>query len=453
MKPLNLSDFLAGADGIFESYDRCIDKATDFRDAVEKLKNMTAEEYGNTILELTNRASDKKFVGLVQAAAEKWKELGGNPVDVPFALEFVGTAVHIKLRRAVADALGITDSDLKDLTGVKVGNGTLKLGETISTSSQERATCILWNRMASLDLLDKATPDEVKATIENELLDDKGEKVSVPADWVTSCIKQCMAIRQYLDRKGKKPNDYVASRFNEGSNSGDFARIYKQMVDAYKSKFTEDLENPPLGNSKDTYDPSDIILIHKGAEERLKQIIKLPTYPEIYKAYMELFLSTEVLGISLKKITGSPKYEVFNISEDIRLRTTKAVSELYLNKDKKEYGGVRIHCKGNYNLRNMSDPEDTDRPEGNESEIVITARSFDGGRTLGFEIKDKTGPSLGKVPVDTFKSLLELKDTKFTQDMLKYIQKALNRNPKMANELIQAGMKCGPWCLPFLLVH
>ena len=83
--------------------------------------------------------------------------------------------------------------------------------------------------------------------------------------------------------------------------------------------------------------------------------------------------------------------------------------------------------------------------------MYVTCRSFSGKKDLDIDTKAETGPALGKVPPELWRKLLGVTD-KYSESNIELIASKLNNEDTMT-KLIQGGIKDGPWCLPFVLIH
>ena len=449
---------------LVESYIYALDNKTPFGELLDELKHITKRQYKAKIKPLFGDKWDTNKK-LIDQAVDVWFDtFERNPLKIPFAFDEKG---NIKLRRDVADKLGYNDKS--KIKGITIGNGSLKIGKYISTRDQELATCILWNRIVRFNSKDKLNDlEEIrKAVAEDSGIDKTGKTIDLDDSWCNSCALQISAIKKYITSQGWDWREYCASRYDDKSdkNSGPAGREYAQFVRNYIATCESEYK---VGISKDTYDPSDIILVRRGAVENwedkagdalsyVQALIKKTAgkpYTEMHDIYRETFKKGDIIGISLKKINESPRYDVFNIGAD---KATVKVTSVNFEGFSHERGsenitGCSYGCPGDYKFSETSDPESKDPTEGiKENVMYVTCRSFSGKKDLDIDIKAEAGPALGKVPRDLWRSLLDVDNT-FSEDNIKLIASKLSDEETMT-KLIQGGIKNGPWCLPFVLVH
>ena len=223
----------------------------------------------------------------------------------------------------------------------RLGNGSVG---RMSTETQERATCDVWNAYESGTEL---TIDSV-ALITN--IEDKS--------WLKSLINQINAIEKLVGK------GFTATRYNEGNVGKAYAQMINRIIQNHRE--TE-------GNKvqKDTIDPSDIILYKD--ESIISELNKLATEWN-GEEYMKLFKDKKIIGVSLKKSTGHAKYK--NVDKmDVEVKSMEL--------GKRAPRGTKAYVKTNI---------------GN---LTVVFRSFQASGAPAMDILSdevKTA-SLGKVPV------------------------------------------------------
>lgn len=451
--------------GIFESYIYALDDKTPFGELLDELKHITPSKYKARIEPLFGDKWTKPDIKvLVDTAINIWfNKFAHNPLKIPFAFDEHG---NIKLRRDIAEEMGYGNKSA--VHGINIGNGSLKIGKYISTRDQELATVILWNRMVRFngdDVLDSL--DKIKKVVAQDSgIDKSGNTIDLDDSWCTSCALQISAIKKYIESRGWDWREYAATRYDDKSdkNSGPAGREYAQFVRNYIAACESEYN---VGVSKDTYDPSDIILVRRGAvdwDEKANSAVSCvqklikdtagKTYTEMHDIYREVFKRGEIIGISLKKITSSPKYDVFNVGEDkSKVNISKIEPVQYSRaRGQQSISGFSYRCPGDYEFSETSDPEAKDPTKGiSENAMYVTCRSFSGKKDLDIDIKAETGPALGKVPRELWRKLLGVTN-KYSESNIELIASKLNNEDTMT-KLIQGGIKNGPWCLPFVLIH
>lgn len=422
-----------------------IDLQHPFYDVIDEVEGISLEEYIEKILTITN--GDDEFKELATKAYHAWENAGKEAADIPFRFNGKG---HCKLARMYQDVLG---AEVKTVGGVKIslGNGSVGNNIKIKTEDQENATCLVWNTMvdaADEDGFNINDPDAV-----GELV--KSITATFPKSWIKSFQQQCIALTDFIMKLGKNPKDYHAIRYGavvkdeSGQEVENVGKAYDQFVKKYISICEPDQNNIP----KDNYDPSDIILYTDGALEGLKKLggMKTDDSTEMNDAYRkELFDPRVCVGVSLKKTGKVGKVEFFNVNSGTQIAKIKSMKRVGKNPN-----STKIECVGNFKFNGVSDP--TAEPEEgdtvNESKLYLEVRSF--GNYIAMDVKAEQGPSLGKVPVRMWSKALGCNAQK------RNLAKACEALAKIASDddkdtiqdLIQWGVKSGPWCLPFALVH
>lgn len=423
---------------MLEAFDYTLDNSREFYIIIQDgdLDKLTPESYKKIVLSLS-KVKTSDFEKLVDDATKIWfNKFKKSPIDIPFCFNEKG---DVKLRINIAKELGYSHGE--KIAGATVGNGSVKLGKSIKTADQEQATCFLWNRFVECNgELDLDNIQDIQATIK-----DMGG-IELTEDWVRSCAYQINTIKSYLDEQGFNYLEYKAGRF------GDPKFTYAKKHEEFVKKYVSLCKDFKVGSQKDTFDPSDIIIANTKHEAAWSQMMAGKTYQELHKAYVEIFEKGWIIGISLKKITADPSFSLFNIGEGKNKVTVKSVGDpkFTTGRGSKEKTGIKLVASGTFKFSETSAPDDPEEPI-EETKMNIACRSFSGGHDLDIDITATTGPALGKVPRDAWRNLLGV-DNKYTQDNLDIISDKLN-NKNTIQKLIEAGVKNGPWCLPFVLVH
>lgn len=413
-----------------------------------EIQSLTPDKYKNIVFNLApkNLSNNSEFKDLVDRAVDVWfdKKLDKNPAYIPFCFNSKG---GIKLRLVVAKELGYSHGEV--VAGVTVGDGSVKLGKHVSTEDQETATCVLWNRFVKSNIDLDSNPKELMEII------NKDSGLDLDEAWSKSCALQIKAIVKYLESQKLNPNDYRAARF--GDKNFSMAKLHESFLNSYINVCASN-DDTNVGKKKDSYDPSDIILVNEktDASGKLSSLAGLSDWNAMHTGYKELFVNGDVIGISLKKVAGSAHYELFNIGEGTSKVVINSidVNFQYEGRGKKRTDkktGVYAIITGKFDFNQTSAPEDSD--DGiSESKVKLTCRSFNSGKDLDMDVTGESGPSLGKVPRDVWRSVFKT-DNNFSEETLDYIADKLKNGKDSVKRVIEAGIKNGPWCLPFVLVH
>lgn len=462
---ISLSQYLSGElDSIMESYIYSLDREHQFGDPdiQSTLKHITKQKYIDTVQGLMTAEQWEKYAQLVHDATDIWfNDFGKDPACIPFTFDENG---NFKIRRAVGEKLGYEGGRSKG--GVTCGNRSLKLGKYISTKDQETATVLLWNRIVKHDeeAFDLDNIDGIKEAISMM----SGGAIDLDSAWAKSCALQINAIKKYIEKNGWDYREYVASRYGDdmGTNTcgSEYAEFVKIYIDACCAS-----EEHKVGTSKDTYDPSDIILVRRGKVEHdengnsgTSKVAELLSglggmdYTKIHSKYRdEFFKKGEIIGISLKKIDANPKYDLFNVEQGTAKVNVRAVEkdgvDGFSRGKNGKITGAKFKCPGNYKFSETSDPEGDGTDPIKENIMYVTLRSFSAGKDLDIDIHAQTGPALGKVPRDLWRTLFNV-NSKYSEENIKLIAEKMEGEDTMT-KIIEGGIKNGPWCLPFVLVH
>lgn len=350
---------------------------------------------------------------------------------------------------------------------LETGEGSLK---TVNTRDQEVATCQIWNSFSTLGIDSKIY---TKEDINSIMKDNMESSVDFDKAWAQSITKQIYAIKNYLNNIGITDiSRYKAERYGGDSKVSNWivSKYYKLFISSY----TKAVEG-----QKDNYDPTDIILFDTDYSEQIINTLKnLSQYKDVFEA-KKVFTNTfytdqtselkdKLIGISLKKIgnNSSGRFDVFNTGETNSID----VSSFTLHNNFDMNG--KIICHGKFNILNIdtSDIDGKINRDINNSYLVLCYRSFGGSQTaIDIKLSNETGkdigPSLGKIPVSDWTKYLTngVKPGDIPQGraiIKKYIETQVNTSPQtnkkiinILNIMIQDGLKIGPNCFPYVLIH
>jgi hypothetical protein len=342
---------------------------------------------------------------------------------------------------------------------IKVYYGKIKLFETgegsinnVSSTEQELATCLIWNKYIEL----KSQNLDFTIDIVNDIIKDISPNFT--SNWVKSLAEQVNAIEVLLKRYGIPETDianYKLCLYGSTIDDDDLhiGELYKKLITKY-SKFFK-------GN-KHHFDPSDIILYNKNLDiDSFKELTNdnITDGTQTKKLFMDTFFSTrDIMGISLKQITTTPKIEEYNINSECKVKYIDSV-EIVENKSSENY--LRVLCKGDFNFDNLTD-EDGNEIQNKNQNIYVTLRSF-GSDCIAMDctindVSNKTSPSLGKCPVKIWRKMLNLdKDDNITTCINAFKEFLTTNNEDYIksrfNVIIKKAIKEGPNCFPFILIH
>lgn len=416
---------------------------------------------------------------LIKKLYDKWvsdKGFNKEPVYIPLRWNI---NKQIKIHSEYSDITG-KDHEEHDKVGnlsFYMGKGSVKDLDTPSTSDQELGTCQIWNQLISLHKknnefnVDDITLDEILSIVIN--INDKFNKKENKS-WLTSYKTQFSSLYRFLQKESKHDlSDYTMFRYGVG-NENDPGMLYKKLVETY-------ILVSESGNSvkKDTYDPSDVIIVTSKGKKKLltiynkisseidisnykskaeiDEIFQQETYNKCIKIldeYRETFNDRDIMGISLKKCKSSGNAEFFNINRDYNCST----SEIKFNSSSDN--ATTLECIGEYNFSGISNPENNSESLKRYSKVYVCLRS-NGSKQSSFamdvKLESKNGPALGKVPVASWRKTLNvsMEDNKIEQrkKFEKYFCSNTSEVLNQMTELIQKAAKSGPWCLPYILIH
>lgn len=360
--------------------------------------------------------------------------------------------------------------------------GTGSIGK-VKTEEQEQATVSIWNYLIDngIDIILK-DPNRYETITTN--VTELAEQIKADDTWIMSCVSQVEQILKFLRSRPKISKDdiknYRAIRYGykDPQNSDNVAQAHELFLKNYLNlvKISNDFSKTP---QKDNYDPSDILLYNHNKQteisNKLKELTKLTDVNQIFDEYKNLFDKDLLFGISLKKMSKEPSFELFNINRSGKtikdyVCTVENVEEC---KTTKNGNGAYAIIEGKFSFEGIANPETIET--NNKGDVIVkdfttktlkvSLRTFGSG-TIGLDIAEmngkSTGPALGKVPVNIWRTLLKVNEranletciTNFINVFGNVDGKNTEKsNKQIAEEIIVGGIKNGPWCLPFVLVH
>ena len=392
----------------------------------DEMKNlMDAIVGGDKLDEIFKCDDNKRFFKIDYKYVPKLKELEQNKFSAELYVKWEGDKGHLYWR----------------------GSKILELGEgsvgRLNTKDQELITCKIYN-----DIFNNETDIEINETNLINLIGDKLDGVMRKDAWKNSYLMQMKSLNKFIPNELKRnPWDYKMVHYSEEDDK--VMKAYAGFVKAYKK-----INNK--SNSKDAYDPSDVILYIKGEEENIESILnnckaeceKDPLNAK--KIYLkELFNEGLCIGISLKQIkSGTGACEIFNTGSD----SIKIQQVISYTLDDHNGSYLTAKVKGVFNLSNITDEKGEELEGGKEMEVVL--RKF-GSSQVAVDVNNG-GPALGKCPVNVWKGVLGLKGVKGIKANVEKANEFLDTDPQKCEKIkliIQSALKEGGDCLPFILLH
>lgn len=460
---------------IFESaYDQALNKVN-FLDEIDAIAGIKKDQYINIIIDRLG-VSDDDIKTLAGKAFDMWiSDFDQDVVMVPFRFNKEG---QVKLQRKYYKLLDFDDGEgnkSKVISGIKIelGTGSIKsLNALVQTADQELATCYVWNALANMQADESGYPqisaEEIKKIVSG--INDK-----FPKAWINSFGSQVMALYKFLKEhfEVSDPSEYRAVRYGETikydgedykyeySLGVDYARFVELYKSACASKGMGGIGKELFGNMKmkDSYDPSDIIIFKVSKHDEIARILndlcdEGADPNKVHAEFIEKLYSKKLLmGISLKKVGKNAHIQEFNTPES---RTDISIEETIAEISPSGNSCV-VTCTGSFELQGVGNEQVTK----SASQIVLELRSF--GDYWGCDCKEliagKKSIALGKVPVNLVSDYIGVKDhsKKSLQKAIEAMMKLGNTNDKKSldnfQNMISAGIKSGPWCLPFVLIH
>lgn len=381
-------------------------------------------------------------------------------------------------------------------------------GVKVITRDQEVTTCFLFNTLvkecASLEAFDKIfsnsndkeTLKYIKSIITK--ICDKYDNT-----WAKSFIYQMQAISSIIKEEHKE-NNFTSLKMERYGGDDHFkdwklSKIYSNVIQGYASK---------LNMQKDSLDPTDVILFDTKDEDSINKIlnncnefisnIKIDTEnhnadnSEFKNEFLKLY-NVHIIednksekdiffkGLSLKKINSNYKIDKFNITENTEFDFDK----IELNNDLKYkeanktvfiiVKGEIINKKRNEHITTVK--EDNVIPDKQTSVSTDVKHRYKiclrtNGNKIACDVSQckqssnssfTTGPSLGKCPVAIWNGYLkdyvsDFKESPNATDISVYKEGFIkmcedNNLDKILQDIITNAIKCGPSCLPFIVIH
>ena len=342
---------------------------------------------------------------------------------------------------------------------IKIYYNKIKLFETgdgsidkVSSKEQELATCLIWNKYIDL----RSQNLDFSINIINDIVKDISPNFT--NNWIKSLFEQVTTIEKLLLKYGINENDIVNYKLclydsTIADDDLNISELYKKLITKY-SKFYK-------GN-KNHFDASDIILYNKKLDiDSFKAFVNddIVDGTQTKKIFIDNFFSTrDIMGISLKQITATPKFEEYNINGEYKIKRIDSV-EIVENKTSENY--LRVLCKGDFNFDNLNDEEDNEIQNKNQN-VYITLRSF-GPNNIAMDCiisdaSNKISPSLGKCPVKIWREILNVDKNDNITTCINAFKEFLTTNDedyikRRINIIIKKAIKEGPNCFPFILIH
>lgn len=353
----------------------------------------------------------------------------------------------------------VADMDVRQIGGEKIalyykkkkivetGRGS---ADKISTSLQENSTCTLFNVCMDIGKDEDVDLDKLNNLdyIKNILIDAYGaDAETLNKSWLGSFSVQIATLINFCKSIGVDARDYRMTRYG---NSDDVATCYTNMVKSYTKHVGGEGRN-----SKDTFDPSDVILYNLGNVKGITEVCKEGSDSEscisIRDRYLnELFSKHICMGISLKKITSKKgRVDLFNIGATNVVKLIESVEEVSSTDQ-----GKTLLCSGKFDFSTITDG-DGDKVGNTINSVLITMRTFGSGN-VGIDVKlnEKGSPALGKCPIKIWMNELGCKNSKNIDDCISKFETLKDKESiSIATTLIQAAIKEGPHCFPFILLH
>lgn len=388
------------------------------------------------------------------------------------------------LDKSIIDDLVVTH--LKDYTGDHLWTSIIKrpysVGNRVSTKDQETATCLVWNSLMYI-------LKDINTEVDRDLIDNIVSKISnnFDNDWKFNFYNQYESIKKLLQkyyhiddsdihkfrlrRYGDSIDDSILQKelsdtYEEDiENSQKLVNTYKEFVDTYCRSINRIFDSK---SNKDSYDPSDVILFRTDSISdnisklnNLIDILKDATEEELNKVhsdFIDIFYKGDLslAGISLKKLTGSGRVELVNVGSGINTISVSSIDRVNISDS---YKTMNIILSGNFKLGNTAfDDNTSSKEEFNKLRLNIRSK----GRYIMMDtmlLDGRKETSLGKCPIDIWLDVFNMKNTSRTSNnisnVISSIHKQLEDNDilEKLEICIEASLKKGPWCLPFIIIH
>lgn len=324
----------------------------------------------------------------------------------------------------------------------------------ITTEEQESAFCLIWNTIKD-QLIETNDTISINDLIRNVIGD-----ISDRADdsWITSWYTSIQNLVSHLISKGKKPNNYTATRVS--SNSNDIGKTHYDFVYKYGIKMNG------KGTRKDVFDPSDVVLYRTEKKDKMKSIIEGFTsmldstnadYIKIKRRYFNRLIKRyHYIPISLKKISNGNDCKMGLMNVVSNSGNTCSVNGFTF--DENDTNRVDVICDCNVCFTGQTDGNGNELTD--KHGLVVVMRSFQKDNKsvdIDVTLNIKGAPTLGKCPRNIWRDILQVDKTTPKQEMIEKFKSLLNEKTSETNDklkqIIQGAIKQGPSCFPFLLIH
>lgn len=379
-------------------------------------------------------------------------------------------------------------------------------GYKITTHDNEVATCVLFNtlveRCKNIDEFDSIIND----TNNKDSLKDIYDIISDISNnfdnqWLRSFMYQMQAISKLIrdEHQQDQFKNLKMERYDGDKNYPDWtlSRKYASLIKSYVSR---------LLLKKDNIDPSDVILYNINDTSKIESIldrtfehIKNVThdtdnhnvdYANVKREFLKLYNvdveddnnndhSIFFYGISLKKLINSPIIDKFNITD----KTLFVIDEFEdINNNKYKDANKTIFCIVRGKIVNKSKHSHIiDDGEDQNDEILtnkndrykITLRT--NGDKICVDVSKcrrstnesyTTDATLGKCPVKIWNDILRKfvgksyksspgpNDIVAYKDAFKQLCECKDNELRLyISDIITSAIKCGPNCMPFIIIH
>ena len=411
-----------------------------FKDLIQKRPDLSAAQFEDFFTEYFDKVMQKANMDIeevfIYAPKEKWFKIPYSFLQA--IVEVSKSYENLKLTFKGSKKCEVRiESNNKYIKIFETGSGSIG---RVNTSTQEQATCVVYNAYVDAMKSNGEFNVDDKAFIK-ELLKDLF--TGFDSGWLKTFGSQCTHISNYLTSIGCNPLDYRLTRYDDGK----VGKAYKEFVQSY----TRTLEG-----QKDNFDPSDVLVYKESAADDIVGILKsynvtIDNYKECKTDYINDLWNTKLLqGISLKKLSPkSSRYDLFNVGGVNRIEKVNSFEV------KTTPTQVTVVCTGKFDLHNLTDGEGD--PLNKENSIKVVMRSFGGGQTA-VDCTLEKGPSLGKCPARFWRKLI---NTKPNDDLTVHVEKFAdwlsNNNENIVKnglaDIIKYSIKEGGDCFPFILIH
>lgn len=457
---------------LLEAYDQC---AKDWETLLKHIKNkrtnnLCTDEFYGAVHKLLEQIIDKgdNFYAVYDKSTPVFKmsRYYVNNVDNLFSNgnikidKYEFSCVKKEGTDRIIYCENIVNSKKQHIKVFELGTGSIG---KIKTEEQEQATVSIWNYLIDNDINILQNENRYK-TIEDSV-SDLTDAIKMDPTWIKSCVRQIEQIKAFLTDNRKIPEEqiknYRAIRYGykDPENKNDkVAQAHELFLKKYLNLVAK--ANDYSGARKDNYDPSDILIYDSTKEDQIAGVFAnlmnemMTDTSEVFNKYKNLFNKNLLFGISLKKISSNPSFELFNIERNGGTIKDYVCKNIKIDFCGDAGQGALARLSGDFDFKGIANPENPDE-HLETKELKVSIRTFGSGN-IGIDIAETKGPALGKVPVNIWRKLLDVNDHADLQTCKNKFKKEFNKeNPNIdvIKEIIVAGVKSGPWCLPFVLVH